>query len=229
MSWSFYDFAISAFSLFLCIFGYGRGSIAAAALVLLAFPIQLLGKTQPELIFKMRINRRLLLISVSSLILFIIIRSIDVTLLVETFTKIRIDNVSENGFMSTLRDDSREAILLDYLKNLDIFSFFFGNDSPSLFFHKNLMGNPHSSIINTHRLFGFFYISASILLLAKLNRSYNLADVPPEKYLLIIAILFRIFSEPFLLGSPLDVLLFSAIATEPKKLIECRGSQTLEG
>jgi hypothetical protein len=167
----------------------------------------------------MKSNKIQLLLAIFCVILFFTINFIDFPLLAETYTKFRIISSSDAGILSSFRDATREAALLDYLKNLDFFSVLFGNDSPSLYFHTNLNGNPHNSFLNSHRLFGVLYITATIFLIAKLNARLNLYKLSPEKYLIIVAIFFRILSEAYLFGSPLDIMIFSTMATNPKKIM----------
>lgn len=212
--WTFADFAISCSSLYLCVYGYGRGSVASCILVLVAFAVKVLRLNLPNLFVKLKLGKSLIFLALCCSFLLLMLLSIDSFTLVETYTKFRFN---DSSILGSLRDTTREAALLDYFKNLDFFSVLFGNDSPSLYFHKELNGNPHNSFLNSHRMFGIFYILAAVFLTFKLNAHSNSSTIPPEKYIITIVIFMRILTEPFLFGSPLDVLLFSVIVAPPKE------------
>ncbi|MCP9904872.1 hypothetical protein KBY85_12100 [Cyanobium sp. BA5m-10] len=206
-SWQSKEFVISAIALYLCFFGYGRGSIVTSCLILSAFAINLIfDSLTPILNNRIKLWPILLLFSICMLASLVPLFNIQTT--VETYSKIRFDAHSTNIFASLTHDESRVAIVQNYLQNLDLFSTIFGNDSPSLLFHRSFNGNPHNSFLNSHRLFGIFYMLAVITLAARHLNFKFLERITFSRLILVLAILFRSLSEPILFAAPLDILIF---------------------
>jgi hypothetical protein len=195
----------SALNLFLsflvlisCVGGYGRASIAAALAILIT---QLM-----DFIASMRLYRTMLLI-----IIFLVLSAIcfqGINSLVSSFDLLALTKFSSSqsgeGLSSLFYDYHRLLILNDYKNNIDIFSFFFGNDDPGLAFHTDYSGNPHNSLLNSHRLFGLFYFIA----LYHCLKLFSWRLTRWSDFILIIIVIYRSMSEPILFSAPSDFVVF---------------------
>lgn len=186
----------SAVTLYICIEGYGRGSIVAAILIcaatLMIYSLFMRGKHNNLVIFGI----------VCGLIGYAIFQKIDIINLVTTYL------MSETKLGHGFTDVHREAILTDYLGKMNFLTVFIGADFNQTVIVNVYNGNPHSSIIRAHHLFGLFYLLALVAVIVigiRTGKGWRGRLVASA---MTIVIIFRSFSEPLLFPTALDFFVF---------------------
>ena len=195
-----------------CVGGYGRSSIVAALDILIA---QLV-----DCFFFNHIHKILpliILVSVVSGIFFEVNNSLYASFNPLELTKFS-SSQSGEGISSIFYDFHRLLILNDYASNLDLSSFIFGNDNPRLLFNFYYNGNPHNSLLNSHRLFGIFYFIA----LYQCLRHFPCRLARWPHLILLLIVLYRSLSEPILFPSQSEFIVFLILWESP-----CRDNQML--
>jgi hypothetical protein len=195
--------ASSLVSLFICIVGYGRGSILAAGmLTILCIFFSLLVR-----------NRKSILVDI--IFAFIVIISFfyffgeEIYLLLESYTKIG----------SGLYDEARAQILTEYLNKIDIFSLIFGADYSGTSIESEFYGNPHISFIRAHHFFGFPYLILIFLMPIYLICKKNPGSIQTFGYAVLLVIMFRSLTEPILFPTFFDFFYFSISIILSKKWV----------
>lgn len=191
----------AAITLYICVVGYGRGSILAATGILLV-----------SLLFAFQFLRRDL-----AIIATVALGGAAAYLLLEYFPAIYAYAEANTKIGSGLFDDSRAAMNQEYLSRLQGLRILFGASYDGTLIDRFYNGNPHNSFIRAHHLFGLGYVILVVLMAARpLMARVPLTD--KAFYLAMFAILiFRASTEPVLFPTPLDTLyvaLFLLIGTE---------------
>lgn len=197
-SLNIYHLILSLIVLSLTVPGYGRGAIITALFVtftvfirVIDFPIKSL-----NLISIQKISFVLILFFIA---ISFFLYTDQIHEFVIRYTKIRFDS----GLLSVFSDPARESIMRDYLNHLDVFSFLFGSDDDGLLFNRHYKGNPHGALLNSHRLYGIFYLALALLVV---YNSIMASSFKRTSVLLWSCIIFRLLSEAYGFPSPLDPL-----------------------
>ena len=204
---------LSSLTLFFTIFGYGRASPACAFLILISIAVSLVVDS-----LRTAVKSKLSWLSISillSLLVLVLVLAVNHDIIlatIPTYTKFRPDQIT--NISDLFHDPARNEINLDYLNNLGPFEMLFGSDSERLIFHTHYLGNPHSSFINSHRLFGVLYFAsffAVLLTTSKPLYPFIRVFASPHRLFILSVVLLRCSSEPILFASPLDFILFSCL------------------
>lgn len=190
-------------TLFICIVGYGRGSILAAGMLsILCIFFSLLVR-----------NRRYLLVYIFSISIVVILSSYffgkEIYLLLELHTKIG----------SGLYDEARAQILTEYLNKIDMFSLIFGVDYSDTIIQSEFYGNPHISLIRAHHFFGFPYLILIFFMPIYLIYKKNPGGMQAFGCVVLLVIIFRSLTEPILFPTFFDFFYFSICIILSKKLV----------
>ncbi len=172
-----------------CVLGYGRGSILAAALVLMVNVAFSLSWSRPW--------RTALILGA------ILVGGIS------SFSKIA-EYVTLNTKIGVgFEDAPREKMIQHYLARMDGLDAIFGADYRGTAIEEDFLGNPHNSFIRAHHLFGLFYLVglAAFALLMLRMRQYLRVQIFIGMMLLVV--LARAFTEPILFPTLLDFYFFT--------------------
>lgn len=180
-------------TLYIALEGFGRGSILSAAMIcFLMLPLYFLSIRTAA--------GRLAVILVALIVLaFFVPRTIDV---VSNYL------VNSTKLSQGLLDPARAEMYRDYLAKIDPVTFFTGTDFEGTSIEAKYNGNPHSSLIRAHHLFGILYLLAVLGSLAGAvlaTRSWVSLFITGA---LISIILFRSVSEPVIFPTAMDFFVF---------------------
>jgi len=176
-------------------FGYGRGSLVVAALILflsIVFDLSLLK-------FAGRVRRYALPLLVLVALAALAWHADELTELLLDYTKLGIGLVDVN----------RLEIWDQYVDKIDAWTFFFGADYSGTVIETERAGNPHISYIRTHALFG---LPATLLALASPLAVFLSSKTWTAKLVFagfLAAAALRAASEPILFPTLLDLFYFS--------------------
>ena len=186
----------SILTLWICVIGYGRGSIIAAAGIMLlnisffAFSTKLL-----------------------SVRMAIVLGSVAFVLYAAQNFGIIYDYVYSNTKIgSGLYDQERSIIIASYLERIDGLNLLTGVDIRGSIIDRFYNGNPHNSYIRAHMIFGLSYIVA--IAVALIMALQKLPDFTTKAYCALAAtmLLFRAATEPILFPTPFDFIFYALIA-----------------
>lgn len=177
-------------TLYLCYVGYGRGSLISAAII-----------TSYCMFFLFfNFNGYLKKIIIGGIFSFVIFY----------FVYIYIDSIYYYFIVKTklsagLIDSSRLSMYSDYFTNLDAYGAIFGGSYSGTAIELLYGGNPHSSIVRAHYIFGlpFLIVIFFIFTWAFFKTKFKILY-----FSTVGVIFFRSMSEPFLLPSQMDFFLF---------------------
>ncbi len=177
-------------TLAICLWGIGRGGIIAAFVLL--FGLLLVKKKGKRYIF-------------SAILL--------ITFMIYMIYDIDLDNILQNiGFgkfykRDFINDEPRFEILMAYLNEINVKSFFFGFDVKNLI-NIYQTGNLHNSFLNAHSMIG---LGAFILFFIGILSVQNSLKKNPTIAVLIITIVIRALTDDILLFEMFDYILFLLI------------------
>lgn len=174
-----------------CIVGYGRGSILAAALLLgvnVAFSAWMYRRRYPAIVVLMIAGFVGLSVTVGD----------EVAAFLEVNTKIGA------GF----DDESRAEIIGEYLSRLDPASLIVGEDYRGTAIERNYNSNPHNSYIRAHHVFGLPYLLTVLVLPLFLFWGGHSSSVKAFCGAMLMIILLRAFTEPILFPTLFDLFYF---------------------
>lgn len=183
----------SLVTLFVCIVGYGRGSIlAATGLLLLGMGAKVFSGGAPRVIAR-------LAIAFVAIVLVVVQYGGAISEFVLGKTKIGA------GFS----DPSRQVILAGYLGNIDASSVLLGATYAGTPIESDYNGNPHNSLIRAHHIFGLAYLAFVLLLpfyLASRDLSLGARAYAAGIWLFVV---FRSFTEPIIFPTLFDFFYFA--------------------
>lgn len=187
-------FLSSLITLFICFIGFGRGSLLAASLICamcIAFEI-------------MRTSKRRFFVFTLS-ILVVPIALVFVYPIAKQFV------LDRTKIAGGLYDSHRTQIHEDYFGKMNPISLIIGANYEDTSILDHYRGNPHSSYIRGHHLFGFLYIIS--LLLSFLLVIFNSRPFNEKLFVLgmLTVILLRASTEPVLFPTPLDLFFYGTI------------------
>ena len=177
----------------ICIVGYGRGSILASGLIVVANLCRsLLAGSKPAVVLKV-----MTLVPLLSFLLIAI--AAPVAQAVFSNTKLA------NGFV----DPHRSKMIAEYSDKLDALSLFIGADYGGTSIESDYNGNPHNSYIRAHHIFGLAYLIAMLALPMLFIFAKRGLSAGPFVLILGAAAMFRAFTEPILFPGLLDFFYFA--------------------
>ena len=183
----------SLVTLAICIVGFGRGSlIAAAAILAINVLFTPLLKTRAQALLATA------LIVVAAAGTYVRFEE-ELVGFVETNTKIGVG----------LEDEPRERIIRDYLGRIDAWSLLVGADYRGTAIEDDYNGNPHNSYIRAHHLFGLPYVLTMLVFPIALMRAQTPFPVKVFSILMGGVVLFRSFTEPILFPTLFDFYWFA--------------------
>lgn len=179
--------------IYICIAGYGRASIiAAAGILLLSVYYFVIGNKNKS------INFIKLILILSILFVLFIFYFENIYFLIFTNTKLS----------AGLVDYHRLLITEYYIGKINIWTFVTGLDVRGTMIESMYYGNLHSSFLRAHSLFGILYISSIFVIVCFSILLRNEMQDRIFVFLLCLIVLFRAFSEPFLFPAALDIFFF---------------------
>ncbi len=196
----------SLITLGICIVGYGRGSLlAAAALVAINALFAFGNRSQATAMVGA-------LVTVALTACAYLIYSEEIDAFVQVNTKIG----------SGLEDKPRSEIMTDYMRKLDNAGpMLFGADYKGTSIDNSYFGNPHNSYIRAHNIFGLPYLLCILLWPLILDRRGWPLGSRIFVYTMIVVVLIRAFTEPLLFPTLFDFFYFAlcfALARTPTEL-----------
>jgi len=189
-----FDIFPALITMLICIIGYGRGSLIASFLIVFV--------NVACFVFS---SKRIFFVTILAFVLGVLAAgerlNERVMVLVNSKTKIG----------SGLHDSSRLEMHKDYFAKMDVITAFVGVNYDGTSIENKYNGNPHSSYIRAHHIFGvlfIFGILVSLVVLAGLN-----ATLPVRLYVLSLSaiVLFRAATEPVLFPTALDIFYYGFI------------------
>ena len=184
----------SSITSYICIIGFGRGSLIAAFLI-----------AGINIVFFCIKHYRVFIKLIPVMILIVFFygnKLVDNTMyFLEINTKIS----------ATLYDSVRVSILKEYTNKIDTVNFFIGADYKNTDIEHKFNNNPHSSYIRAHYLFGIFYLAINISSILLIIFSKNTIAVKTYSFLMYCIMLFRAATEPILFPTILDLLYYSTL------------------
>lgn len=187
------NLATPLITLAICVVGYGRGSILAAATIVAINAASYVDWRRP-------------MHSVGLLVLAATVagwayqrHGEDLAGFVEANTKIG----------SGLYDEHREQQILEYLERMNGITILFGADYEGTSIATDYNNNPHNSFIRGHHVFGLAYIALVtalpfVLMSSRIPRGRRLFASA-----MLVVMLFRAFTEPILFPTLLDTVYFA--------------------
>lgn len=180
-------------TLLIALFGYGRGSIISATLIIV-FCTSIHFYMKKGLAFAAYLAGTVIC-------LFIIISTFsnEIVFFIESKTKLS----------AGLVDQHRSLIIQDYLSKIDFTTLISGADYSNTSIEKYYNSNPHNSFIRAHHLFGIFFLLMILIMpLYLVLRTKLFIDQLFIGGLLLI-LYFRAFSEPIIFTTLLDFYIIS--------------------
>lgn len=183
----------ASLTLFICIIGYGRGSILASAAIV-AVNLLSYGSWQPNLR-----GLRSIALGLGAVFLVSIYFTDNIVDFIEANTKIG----------SGLIDEPRQRILTDYMNKIDWTTAVIGADYEGTSIESDFNGNPHNSFVRAHHIFGALYLlSLAAFPLALLRRRLP-SPVKAFAGSMLLIMLFRSATEPVLFPTIFDFYFFA--------------------
>ena len=182
-----------AITFYICLLGYGRGSIIAASIFILVCLF---------LYFFKKNNKSYA--QFGGLILGILFISLAIK-----FGPIVLDYVIQNTKLASgLYDQHRYRIFLDYLQNIDEWNLFFGAPFEGTVIAESYRGNSHSSFIRMHNIGGLLYFLTIVSVFVFLPFSLKGFRSSIFAFSGSLVLMFRSVSEPIFFITPLDFYFF---------------------
>lgn len=179
-------------TLFICVVGFGRGSILTSVALLVA-SVTVAAIARPGR------ARLVMLLLVGTVAGGIVRYREDLGPLIEANTKLG----------SGLEDLHRSSILSAYLDRMNVVTAITGGSYENTVIAIDYNDNPHNSFIRAHHVFGAAYL-VMIALLPFCSASGSPGRVRQGYFVLLMGILyFRAFTEPILFPTPFDFFFFS--------------------
>jgi hypothetical protein len=200
---------IPLLTLAVCLVGYGRGSILAAAIIVVVNVLALLAPGRST-----RAGWLIALITATAIIAGLHY-SDEIGLFLEANTKLG----------SGLYDFHRARIIDEYVNRLDGISLLIGADYWGTSIERVYNGNPHNSVIRAHHLFGIGYVL--LVLAVPLLLMPHRLPLAATLYAgaLLAVVLLRAFTEPVLFPTILDLFYFgSCLVVGKAQFAACAGS-----
>ncbi|OEZ93946.1 hypothetical protein JAB8_00960 [Janthinobacterium sp. HH106] len=183
----------ASLTLFVCIIGYGRGSILASTAILAVNLLSYLSWRRD-----LR-GLRSIVLGLGAVFLVSIYFADDIVDFVESNTKIG----------SGLVDEPRQRILTDYMNKINWASALTGADYEGTSIESDFNGNPHNSFVRAHHIFGALYLlSLAAFPLALLRRRLP-SSVKAFSGSMLLIVLFRCATEPVLFPTIFDFYFFA--------------------
>jgi hypothetical protein len=184
----------SLLTLGICIVGYGRGSVLAAAGILAVCALfAASGRSLRGAVLGV------VLVVASGLAVYVSHEE-EIDTFVQVNTKIG----------SGLYDEPREEIIRDYLGKIDgAWPLLFGADYRGTSVETSYFGNPHNSFIRAHNIFGLPYLLCVLALPLLLDRGRWPARERVFVYAMLTLVLARSFTEPLLFPTFFDLYYFA--------------------
>lgn len=189
-----FDIFPALITMSICIVGYGRASIIASFLILFV--------NVSYFIFS---SKKILLIAFVIFVFGVFTLGGQLSEGVADFIN------SKTKIGSGLYDSTRLEMHKDYFSKIDVVTAFVGADYEGTSIEREYNGNPHSSYIRAHHIFGVFFIFGillSLLFIALSNTNFTF-----KTYLLLITtvVLSRAATEPVLFPTPLDIFFYGYV------------------
>lgn len=182
----------AAVTLFICIVGWGRGSIlAAAALIVIGLFFKIPGRNHLSALL------RVLLLLGSGLVVYL------------AYSSAISEVVAGTKIGSGLYDESRLGMIREYLDGIDAATLWAGGSYSGTSIASEYNGNPHNSFIRAHYIFGLPYLLAILLLPVYMVRKTLPVSVKLYAASMWLIVLFRSFTEPILFPTLFDYFYFS--------------------
>ncbi|MEX0142999.1 hypothetical protein D3C87_552660 [compost metagenome] len=183
----------ASLTLFICIIGYGRGSILASTAILAVNLLSYLSWRS-----NLR-GLRSIVLGLGAVFLVSIYFADQIVDFVESNTKIG----------SGLVDEPRQRILTDYMNQINWASALTGADYEGTSIESDFNGNPHNSFVRAHHIFGALYLlSLAAFPLALLRRRLP-SSVKAFSGSMLLIVLFRCATEPILFPTIFDFYFFA--------------------
>ncbi|APA67021.1 hypothetical protein YQ44_03365 [Janthinobacterium sp. 1_2014MBL_MicDiv] len=183
----------ASLTLFICIIGYGRGSILASAAIV---AINLLSYVSWRRDLR---GLRSIALGLGAVFLVSIYFADHIVDFVEANTKIG----------SGLIDEPRQRILTDYMNKIDWASALTGADYDGTSIESDFNGNPHNSFVRAHHIFGALYLLALAAFPLALVRKRLPPSVKAFAGSMLCIVLFRCATEPVLFPTIFDFYFFA--------------------
>ncbi|WP_179187971.1 hypothetical protein [Sphingomonas sp. IBVSS2] len=183
----------SAITFFICVVGYGRGSILAGTAIMLI-----------SLLFAFRPLPRIYAIAATAVL------ALGSAFLIAENYQIIYNFATNNTKLGTgLYDEPRAAMIEEYWNRLSGLNILFGASFDNTLIDRFFNGNPHNSYIRGHHFLGLFYILLmGLMALRPLFARISLTEKAFHMAMLA-TLLLRASTEPILFPTPFDVMYFS--------------------
>lgn len=186
----------AAITLYICVIAYGRASIIAAGAIL-AISIFFFVLVERIALKKVLLSFSLML----ALFFLIVVYWGDATNYLLLYTKLG------HGLM----DENRSDIWELYVSRLDFFSLLLGADFTNTVIDLYYNGNPHSSFIRMHHLFGFPYLVAVLISVGLAVLFSHPGRARVVNFLVLAILLFRAGTDTLLFPTAMDLFFFLCI------------------
>jgi hypothetical protein len=205
-----FPFITMLITMWICIHGYGRGSILASFLMIIA-----------SVIYSIKSNK-----STRNMLLIGLITVIAMVLNFDSISELSIYLENETKLGAGLRDQSREVMNQEYISLLvsDPIRIFVGSDYYGTTIESLAAGNPHNSFIRAHHLFGLPYLLL-VVSLPIIACWYKIKALISYSSILLLIMFSRALTEPIFFPTFLDVFVISAglmninsVAHDPEKI-----------
>lgn len=188
---------VSFITLYICIIGYGRGSIISALVLLI---INVLFLTLKRAGHSLVIVVRFFIILI---VAFAVIFNFEIVFSL----------FQENTKLAAGFDDVRLSMLEEYLGVMNTYSVLFGASYENTSIATLYNGNPHNSFIRAHHTMGLFYVLFIGYLLIKVSyfalRKNSLVSL--LSWLILINLILRSYTEPILFPTVFDSFFFAGV------------------
>jgi hypothetical protein len=183
----------SLVTLFVCIIGYGRGSIVAATgLLLLGVGAKVLSGGAPRVIARFAV-----------MFVAIMLVALQYGGAISDFV------LGKTKIGAGFTDPSRLAIMAGYRGNIDASSLLLGATYAGTPIETDYNGNPHNSLIRAHHIFGLAYLAFMLVVpfyLASRDLSFGARAYTAGIWLFVV---FRSFTEPIIFPTLFDFFYFA--------------------
>lgn len=183
----------SAVTFFVCIVGYGRGSILASSGIMFI-----------SMLFSFQSLRRSYAVAATTILL-----ATSTVVIVKNFDAIY-DYAERNTKLSAgLFDEARASINTEYWSRMSGVNILIGANYDQSLIERFFNGNPHNSYIRAHHLFGLPYLLLMICMTLR-PLTARISNAEKAFHMSMMAILlFRAWTEPIFFPTPFDLMFFS--------------------
>jgi len=183
----------SVITLFICIVGFGRGSILASIMIVLVNVLSYLSWesfTRGVVSIIVGMGVAMFLFSIYS----------------EGVSAFLYENTKLAGGMY---DGARSQMIQDYMSQIDPITFITGASYKDTSIELEFNDNPHNSFIRAHHIFGLPYLLSIMLFPISLLWNRSRTSINAYSASMLLVIFFRAFTEPILFPTPLDFYFFA--------------------